>query len=257
MANRAPCVNARGMTRVSAAARRQILVVEDEKSISEPLAAALGRSGFDVRVAGTAEEGMRMFAAERPDVVLLDVMLPDGDGRDVLRDLRPSRVPVVMLTARSDQIDKVVGLELGADDYITKPFDTAELIARVRALLRRASEADAGGPDPHERHGVLRVGDVELDLDAHNVTRAGSRIDLAFKEFELLRILFEHAGTVVKRGALMDELWGPDWYGSDNKLDVHMSTLRHKLGDDPARSEIIHTVRGVGFRAAGPDDPAR
>ena len=238
------------MTWVSAAARRRVLVVEDEESISEPLAGALGRAGFDVRVAASASEGLRLFGVERPDVVLLDVMLPDGDGRDVLRELRPSGVPIVMLTARSDQIDKVVGLELGADDYVTKPFDTAELIARVRAVLRRVPDVEDAGKD--EPHGVLRVGDVELDLDTRMVVRAGRSVDLAFKEFELLRILFEHAGTVVRRGALMDELWGPDWYGSDKKLDVHMSTLRHKLGDDSANPQVVHTVRGVGFRSAEP-----
>lgn len=223
-------------------------MVEDEASISEPLAAALERAGFEVRVAASAAEGLRLFGSATPDVVLLDVMLPDGDGRDVLRELRPSRVPIVMLTARSDQIDKVVGLELGADDYVTKPFDTAELIARVRAVLRRVPDLDDGS---HEsKHNVLRVEDVELDPERHKVTRAGRSIELAFKEFELLRILFEHAGSVVRRGTLMDELWGPDWYGSDKKLDVHMSTLRHKLGDDPAHPQIIHTVRGVGFRSA-------
>jgi two-component system response regulator RegX3 len=239
------------MSGASVTGRRRVLVVEDEVSISEPLATALERAGFDVRVAGTGSEGLRQFAAEHPDVVLLDVMLPDSDGRDVLRELRPSRVPIVLLTARSDQIDKVVGLELGADDYVTKPFDTAELIARVRALLRRVSVEDAGR---EEQHGVLRVGDVELNLDSRTVTRAGQVVDLAFKEFELLRILFEHAGEVVRRGALMDEVWGPDWYGSDKKLDVHMSTLRHKLGDDSAHPRIIHTVRGVGFRSAEPAD---
>jgi DNA-binding response OmpR family regulator len=238
------------MTRVTTTPRRRALVVEDEESISEPLAAALSRAGFEVRIAGTAADGLRLFGVERPDVVLLDVMLPDGDGRDVLHELRPSRVPVVLLTARSDQIDKVVGLELGADDYVTKPFDTAELIARVRAVLRRAPEFEDGALDT--LHGVLRVGDVALDLDTRMVTRGGRNVDLAFKEFELLRILLEHAGSVVRRGALMDELWGPDWYGSDKKLDVHMSTLRQKLGDDPAHSEIIHTVRGVGFRSAEP-----
>ena len=237
------------MTR-GAGARQRVLVVEDEASISEPLAAALQRAGFEPQVAETAADALRRFAAEPPDLVLLDVMLPDRDGRDVLRELRPSGVPIVMVTARSDRVDKVVGLELGADDYVTKPFDTAELVARIRAVLRRAPDlADHGG---EASHGVLRVDDVELDLDVHRVTRAGQPVELAFKEFELLRILFEHAGHVVRRGELMDEVWGPDWYGSDKKLDVHMSTLRSKLGDDPARPRIIQTVRGVGFRSADP-----
>jgi two-component system response regulator RegX3 len=231
---------------------RLVLVVEDEESISEPLAAALRRARYDVRIAGSVRDALLQFETQRPDVVLLDVMLPDGDGRDVLRQVGPSGVPVVMLTARSDQIDKVVGLELGADDYVTKPFDPAELLARVRAVLRRV--APHGDTDQPTEHGVLRVRDVEMDLDARTVTRAGVPIDLAFKEFELLRILFEHPGRVVRRGTLMDELWGPDWYGSDKKLDVHMSTLRRKLGEDPAHPRLIHTVRGVGFRAATSED---
>jgi two-component system response regulator RegX3 len=235
------------MARIEAVARR-VLVIEDEESIAGPLSASLRRAGFEVCVASRAEEGRRSFEAWRPDVVLLDVMLPDGDGREVLRELQPSGVPVVLVTARSDQIDKVVGLELGADDYVTKPFDIGELVARIRAVLRRTSpHEEVSEPSLHE---VLRVGDVEVDLGSRLVTRAGRPIDLALKEFELLRMLFEHAGQVVRRGALMDELWGPDWYGSDKKLDVHMSTLRHKLGEDPMHPQLIYTVRGIGFRAA-------
>jgi DNA-binding response OmpR family regulator len=232
---------------------RRVLVVEDEESIAEPLAAALGRAGFDVCVAESVRDGLRQFEVRRPDVVLLDVMLPDGDGLDVLREVRPSGVPVVLLTARSDQIDKVVGLELGADDYVTKPFDPAELLARMRAVLRRVPKPEVSERDGE--HGVLRVGDVEMDLDARTVTHRGCPIVLAFKEFELLRILFEHPGHVVRRGELMDRVWGSDWYGSDKKLDVHMHTLRHKLGEDPAHPVLLHTVRGVGFRAAADDEP--
>ena len=160
------------MTWVSAGTRRRVLVVEDEESISEPLAAALDRAGFEVSVAASASEGSRRFAAERPDVVLLDVMLPDGDGRDVLREMRPSGVPIVMLTARSDPIDKVVGLELGADDYVTKPFDTAELIARVAAVLA-ASTRPRRVPRDRSTRRAPRVGDVEVDLDTRKVHRAG------------------------------------------------------------------------------------
>jgi two-component system response regulator RegX3 len=241
------------MARIDAVVRR-VLVIEDEESIAGPLSASLRRAGFEVCVAGRADEGLRDFDAWRPDVVLLDVMLPDRDGRDVLRELRPSGVPVVLVTARSDRMDKVVGLELGADDYVTKPFDMGELVARIRAVLRRTTQPEE--VSGAAQNGVLSVGDVEVDLGSRIVTRGGRRIDLALKEFELLRILFEHAGQVVRRGALMDELWGPDWYGSDKKLDVHMSTLRHKLGEDPMHPQLIFTVRGVGFRAARVVDSA-
>jgi two-component system, OmpR family, response regulator RegX3 len=170
----------------------------------------------------------------------------------VLREIRrTSHVPVVILTSRGEGIDTVVGLELGADDYVTKPFLLAELVARMRAVLRRGSLDPSHGSD--ERR-VLRLGDLEVALDSRRVTRAGTVIDLTLKEFELLRILLEHAGQVVRRGTLMDEVWDPHWYGSDKTLDVHMSTLRRKLGDDPADPQLIFTVRGVGFRAAEPDD---
>jgi len=231
---------------------RRVLLIEDESSISEPLAAGLAREGFETSVAATASDGLEQFAASDYDIVLLDVMLPDGDGRDVLREMRRrSQVPVVFLTSRDEAVDKIVGLELGADDYVTKPFLLAELVARIRAVLRRGARATA--PDSGERR-VLRLRDVELALDSRIVTRAGQVVDLTLKEFELLRILIERAGQVVRRGTLMDEVWDPHWYGSDKTLDVHMSTLRRKLDDDPADPRLIFTVRGVGFRTAEPDD---
>jgi two-component system response regulator RegX3 len=231
---------------------RRVLLIEDEASIAEPLVAGLRREGFEPVVAGSAKEGLTQFEAHDFDIVLLDVMLPDGDGRDVLREMRrTSRVPVVFLTSRGEAIDKVVGLELGADDYVTKPFLLAELVARMRAVLRRGGRDTTSISD--ERR-VLRLKDVEVAVGSRTVTRAGQPIDLTLKEFELLRILLEHAGEVVARGTLMDEVWDPHWYGSDKTLDVHMSTLRRKLGDDPADPQLIFTVRGVGFRTAEPDD---
>jgi two-component system, OmpR family, response regulator RegX3 len=223
--------------------KRTILVVEDEEAISEPLAAALGREGFDVLVAGTAAQGLELFETRSPDLVLLDVMLPDGDGRDVLRRLREvSRTPVIMLTARGEETDRVLGLELGADDYVTKPFSSAELASRIRAVLRRGGEpAVAPGR-------VLESADVRMDLDTHAATRAGEPLDLTVKEFELLRVLLEHAGKVVRRDQLVHEVWDPAWFGSTKTLDVHVSSLRKKLDDDPAAPRYIHTVRGVGFR---------
>jgi two-component system response regulator RegX3 len=223
--------------------KRTILLIEDEGAISEPLAAALGREGFDAIVADTAAKGLELFDSRSPDLVLLDVMLPDGDGRDVLRRIREtSRTPVVMLTARGEEMDRVLGLELGADDYVTKPFSAAELAARIRAVLRRVGDtAEPGGV-------VLEAGDVHMDLDTHEVTRAGEPLELTVKEFELLRVLLERAGKLVKRDELVHEVWDPAWFGSTKTLDVHVSALRRKLGDDPAEPRYIHTVRGVGFR---------
>jgi two-component system, OmpR family, response regulator RegX3 len=223
--------------------KRTILLIEDEEAISEPLAAALGREGFETVVAGTVARGLELFETRSPDLVLLDVMLPDGDGRDVLRRIREtSRTPVVMLTARGEEMDRVLGLELGADDYVTKPFSAAELAARIRAVLRRAG--DATEPDAV----VLEAGDVRMNLDTHEATRAGEALDLTVKEFELLRVLLERAGKLVKREELVHEVWDPAWFGSTKTLDVHISALRKKLGDDPVAPRYIHTVRGVGFR---------
>jgi two-component system, OmpR family, response regulator RegX3 len=223
--------------------KRTILLIEDEGAISEPLAAALGREGFDAIVADTAAKGLELFDSRSPDLVLLDVMLPDGDGRDVLRRIREtSRTPVVMLTARGEEMDRVLGLELGADDYVTKPFSAAELAARIRAVLRRV------GDTPEPGGVLLEAGDVHMDLDTHEVTRAGEPLELTVKEFELLRVLLERAGKLVKRDELVHEVWDPAWFGSTKTLDVHVSALRKKLGDDPADPRYIHTVRGVGFR---------
>ena len=227
--------------------KRTILLIEDEAAISEPLAAALSREGFDTVVAGTAESGLELFDKRAPDLVLLDVMLPDGDGRDVLRRIREtSRTPVVMLTARGEEMDRVLGLELGADDYVTKPFSAAELAARVRAVLRRTGETAA----PSEA--LLEAGEVRMDLDTHEATLAGEPLELTVKEFDLLRVLLEHAGKLVKRNDLVHEVWDPAWFGSTKTLDVHISALRKKLGDDPAAPRYIHTVRGVGFRFEAP-----
>jgi two-component system response regulator RegX3 len=223
--------------------KRTILLIEDEEAIAEPLAAALAREGFDAVVAGTAARGLELFESRTPDLVLLDVMLPDGDGRDVLRRIRElSRTPVIMLTARGEEMDRVLGLELGADDYVTKPFSAAELAARIRAVLRRAGETAEEGAT------VLEAGDVRMNLDTHEATRAGEPLELTVKEFELLRVLLEHAGKLVKRDDLVHEVWDPAWFGSTKTLDVHVSALRKKLGDDPAAPRYIHTVRGVGFR---------
>lgn len=220
-------------------------MIENEESISEPLAEALEREGFATDVAATAGQGMELFRTRSPELVLLDVMLPDGDGREVLRDIRAvSRVPVVMLTARGEESDKIVGLELGADDYVTKPFSAKELVARMRAVLRRTA-----APPPTDRTS-LELGDVTMDLDTRSVTKGGQRIELTLKEFELLRMLMEQAGRVISREDLIDEVWDTNWFGPTKTLDVHVSSLRKKLGDETASPRYIHTARGVGFRFA-------
>jgi two-component system, OmpR family, response regulator RegX3 len=230
--------------------KKRVLVIEDERPIAEPLADALRREGFDVQLAGTAADGLEAFSARVPDIVLLDVMLPDGDGRDVLRQIhQASRVPVLMVSARGEEMDRVLGLELGADDYVTKPFSAAELVARMRAVLRRSAA------EPVETEsGLLEGGDVAMNLDTRAVTRSGEPVDLTVKEFELLRVLLGSAGRLVKRDDLVSEVWDPNWFGSTKTLDVHVSSLRKKLGDDPAAPRYIHTVRGVGFRFSSADE---
>jgi two-component system, OmpR family, response regulator RegX3 len=230
--------------------RRKVLVIEDETSIAEPLTAALRREGFDPIVAAGASEGLEQFTHGTPDLVLLDVMLPDGDGREVLRQIRAvSRTPVIVLTARGEEMDRVVGLELGADDYVTKPFSAAELVARIRAVLRRAG-AERATPVAT----VLEAGDVRMDLDTRTVTNGDRELSLTLKEFELLRMLMEQAGRVVRRSDLIDEVWDVHWFGPTKTLDVHISSLRKKLGDDPSSPRYIHTARGVGFRFAAPSE---
>ena len=230
--------------------RRKILLIEDEESISEPLSEALGREGFDVSIAATAADGRQLFRDRAPDLVLLDVMLPDGDGRDVLREIRTtSRTPVVMVTARGAELERVLGLELGADDYVTKPFSAAELAARVRAVLRRTDAEPA-----EEAGAVLAAGEVRMELDRHQAFRGDEALELTVKEYDLLRLLLENAGKVVRREQLIRDVWDTTWFGSTKTLDVHVSALRRKLRDDPADPRYIHTVRGVGFRFASADE---
>jgi two-component system response regulator RegX3 len=225
-------------------ARPRILLVEDEESISDPFSRALAREGFEPVVARTAAEALQLAAAVDPELVLLDLMLPDGDGRDLCRELRRrSDLPIIMLTARGTETDRIVGLELGADDYVVKPFSGPEVIARIRAVLRR-SRRDADGP-------VRRtLGELEIDEEARRVRLGDEEIDLSRKEFDLLAVLADAAGRVLTRDHLMTRVWDENWFGPTKTLDVHIGTLRRKLGDDPANPRYIHTVRGVGFRFA-------
>jgi two-component system, OmpR family, response regulator RegX3 len=230
--------------------KRTILLVEDEESITTPLVEALPREGFDAAVSATASDSLEAFERARPDLVLLDVMLPDGSGFEVCRELRArSRVPIIMLTARGEEADRVAGLELGADDYVVKPFSARELVARVRAVLRRTAEAGE-----RKTEGATEVGEVRLDPARRSATFRGEELELSRKEFDLLRLLIENAGSVVTRERLIDEVWDTNWFGSTKTLDVHVSGLRKKLDDDPNEPGYIHTVRGVGFRFASPDE---
>jgi DNA-binding response OmpR family regulator len=231
------------------AGRRTILMVEDERSILEPLVEALQRESFDTEVAETAARARELAGRLEPDLVLLDVMLPDGSGYDLCRELRAaSRVPIIMLTARGEETDRIVGLELGADDYIVKPFSAREVIARIRAVLRRSEDHTERPSLPTE------IGPLTLDPAKRSVTLHGGDVDLTRKEFELLELLMSEAGSVITRERLIDEVWDVNWFGSTKTLDVHVSGLRRKLGDDSSAPRFIHTVRGVGFRFSGPDE---
>jgi len=229
----------------------RILVVEDEESISQPFAEALRRAGFEAVVTGTAAGAIELAASEEPDLVMLDLALPDGDGRDVCRELRrTSDVPIVMLTARGTEMDKIVGLELGADDYVVKPFSAAEVISRIRAVLRRSAPRNGDGAAAKP----VRVAELELDPAARIARFRGEELELSRKEFDLLAMLMRNAGRVVTREDLMSEVWDTNWFGSTKTLDVHIGWLRRKLDDDSTDPTYIETVRGVGFRFAAPED---
>lgn len=217
-----------------------LLVVEDDPTISEPLARALRRDGHDVDVRVDGASAIARASVGDVDLVVLDLGLPDIDGLDVCRRLRTDgqRVPILVLTARADELDTVVGLDAGADDYVTKPFRLAELLARVRALLRRGQVE----PALHE------VQDIKVDCDARIAWKGGDELHLTAKEFDLLRVLVREAGRVLSREQLMREVWSTSWWSSTKTLDMHISWLRRKLGDDPVRSRYVTTVRGVGFR---------
>ena len=225
-----------------------MLVVEDEESYVEALRAGLSREGFSVRIARDGAEAMTMFEAARPDLVLLDVMLPKMSGLEVCRRIRAqANVPIIMVTARDAEIDTVVGLEVGADDYVTKPYRIRELVARMRAVLRRSA-----GPEPGAVEGALAVGDVALDPERHEVTLRGELVRLPLREFEVLELLMLNAGRVVTRDTLIDRVWGGDYVGDTKTLDVHIKRLRGKLEDDPAAPARITTIRGLGYRFEAP-----
>jgi two-component system response regulator RegX3 len=222
----------------------RVLVVEDEESFSDALSYMLRREGFDAVVAGTGPDALAEFDRGGADIVLLDLMLPGLPGTEVCRALRArSSVPIIMLTAKDAEIDKVVGLELGADDYVTKPYSARELVARIRAVLRRRS--DAAEPQPE---GVLEAGPVRMDVDRHVVEVDGEVVAMPLKEFDLLEFLLRNTGRVLTRHQLIDRVWGADYVGDTKTLDVHVKRLRAKLEPDPANPKYLLTVRGLGYK---------
>jgi two-component system response regulator RegX3 len=222
-----------------------VLIVEDEESFADPLAFLLRKEGFTAAVASTGQQALEEFDRNGADIVLLDLMLPGMSGTDVCRALRQrSTVPVIMVTARDSEIDKVVGLEIGADDYVTKPYSARELIARVRAVLRRGGEAGDGELLPQ----VLAAGPVRMDVERHVVTVEGGEIPLPLKEFDLLEYLLRNVGRVLTRGQLIDRVWGADYVGDTKTLDVHVKRLRSKIEPDPASPRHLVTVRGLGYK---------
>jgi two-component system response regulator RegX3 len=230
-----------------------ILVVEDEDSFIDALTVGLSREGFRVRVARDGSEALEMFDIVRPDLVLLDVMLPKVSGVDVCRELRRrSQVPIIMVTAKSAEIDTVVGLEVGADDYVTKPYRLRELVARIRAVLRRTPATEVA---VYPSGDALLVGDVMLDPDRHEVSIRGTSVRLPLKEFELLALLLENAGRVLTRDTLIDRVWGSDYVGDTKTLDVHIKRLRAKVEPEPSNPTHIVTIRGYGYKYEVPKTP--
>ena len=227
----------------------KILIVEDEMSFSEALEFILKQEGFDVVIAADGREALAKFAETKPDIILLDVMIPEISGTEVCRTIRAtSDVPIIMVTAKDAEIDRVVGLELGADDYVTKPYSSRELVARIKAVMRRRTgEPFNGGAD-----GVLKVGKIRVDLDKHMVTVDGKNIQLPLKEFFLLEFLMRNAGKVMTRNQLIDRVWGSDYYGDTKTLDVHIKRLRAKVEEDPAEPQLIQTIRGLGYKLENP-----
>jgi two-component system response regulator RegX3 len=222
----------------------KILVVEDEETLAEAIAFLLGKEGFEVTVAATGPDAIAQFEKSGADLILLDLMLPGLSGTEVCRQIRAkSAVPIIMLTAKDSEIDKVVGLEIGADDYVTKPYSSRELIARIRAVLRRGEFLDSA-----DDGAILEVGPVRMDTDRHVISVNGAQVAIPLKEFELLEFLMRNAGRVLTRIQLIDRVWGSDYVGDTKTLDVHIKRLRAKIEKDPANPDYIQTVRGMGYK---------
>jgi two-component system response regulator RegX3 len=223
----------------------KILIVEDEVSFSDALAYLLKKESYEVEVAVNGAEAIERFQTFNPDLILLDLMIPEVSGTEVCRVIRStSQVPIIMLTAKDSEIDKVVGLELGADDYVTKPYSSRELLARMKAVMRRNSGDNAG----LEEGVLLTAGSVRMDIDKHQVTVNSVAVTFPLKEFELLEFLMRNSGRVLTRSQLIDRVWGNDYFGDTKTLDVHIKRLRAKIEEDPANPKIIHTIRGLGYK---------
>ena len=221
----------------------RILIVEDEPSLSEPLAFLLGREGYETSIAADGNSALAEFDRNSADLVLLDLMLPGIAGTEVCREIRTrSQVPIIMLTAKDSEVDVVVGLELGADDYVTKPYSTRELLARIRAVMRRRVEED------EEDTAILESGDVRMDVDRHTVSVRGLDTAMPLKEYELLEVLLRNSGRVLTRGQLIDRVWGSDYFGDTKTLDVHIKRIRSKIEKEPSDPQMLLTVRGLGYR---------
>ncbi len=230
---------------------KKILVVDDEKLIVDSLRYSLRKEGYDVVVAHDGLEAIALARQEQPDLLVLDLMLPGIDGLEVCRTIRQeSMLPIIMLTARSEEMDRVIGLEIGADDYLVKPFSFRELLARIRAALRRASYVE---PATEE---TLTIGALSLDQASHRVLRHGQEVELTRKEYDLLRLFMERAGRVIPRNEIIDAVWDTDWIGDTRTLDVHIRRLREKIEDTPSKPQYVQTVRGVGYRFATPEEVA-
>jgi two-component system response regulator RegX3 len=221
----------------------KVLVVEDEAGLRDPLVFLLGKEGYDIVEAEDGLVAIEKFKQETFDLILLDLMLPGADGNEVCRVIRQtSQVPIIMLTAKDDEIDKVVGLEIGADDYVTKPYSSRELLARMKAVLRR------GGEQAVVSDGILEAGSIRMDVERHMVYVHGQVVAMPLKEFELLELFLENVNRVLTRGQIIDRVWGSNYYGDTKTLDVHVKRLRSKIEDDPARPEHLLTVRGLGYK---------
>jgi len=221
----------------------KILVVEDEQSLREPLVYLLQKEGYEVVEAADGNQAIETFKSSSPDLVLLDLMLPGISGNEVCREIRTtSEVPIIMLTAKDSEIDKVVGLEIGADDYVTKPYSTRELLARMKAILRRQSAPK------RDADGKIEVGSVVMDVERHQVYVHGEKVAMPLKEFELLELLLENVNRVLTRGQIIDRVWGSNYFGDTKTLDVHIKRIRSKIEDDPARPVHLLTVRGLGYK---------
>ena len=233
--------------------RKRLLLVEDEPAIALPLAFLLEEEGFKVKTVGDGVAALKEFARKEPDLILLDVMLPEMSGVEVCQRIRlTSEVPIIMLTARAAEVDKVVGLEVGADDYVTKPYSSRELIARIRSVMRRSKSSVVDAIADEDE--VLTVGAVSIDSGRHLVTVNGDEVDLPLKEFQLLRELMANAGRVVTRAHLLDQVWGADFFGDQRTLDVHVKRLRSRISPGDVERRLITTIRGVGYRFEDVDD---